>query len=257
MTVAITMPFTTLFTILFQHNNTLLNFFGDLGGTAGGLRGDIMFILFIVTMIVHLIFAYQENEKWRKITKPFNLFFLALVALTTVPSHPLIYIGAVLGMIGDIFLINNKNKRLFITGALFFLAGHLCYISEILFVILKDNPVSNIFYIIAPLLLVVFTIGGFFFSRKICNDNLIALIGTLYLGVLITVTAVSIIASAKGFATFMVLGIIGGIFFLASDLILTQATYVKDFKRRDFYIMLTYLLGQILIVASLIMTNMR
>ena len=160
-----------------------------------------------------------------------------------------------MGMIGDFFLIKNHHKPSFIIGALFFLAGHLFYISEILFVIMAENPVNNIFYIIAPLALVVFTVGGSFFTRKITKDNTIALVGALYLGILIMVTIVSIIACTKGYANYMFLGIIGGVSFLASDLILTQATYIKDFKRRDFYIMLTYLLGQLLIVVSLIITS--
>lgn len=211
--------------------------------------------LFALTMIVHLYFSFIEDEAKRKITKPLNLLFLTLFAVITIPDHPLIYIGAFCGLIGDIFLINNKKKLFFVTGALFFLAGHLCYISEILFVILASDPLSNLFYILTPLILLVFTGGGFFISQKICNDTLTALVGTLYLGILITVTVVSALAVSKGYTNYMVLGIIGGIFFLASDLILTQATYVKDIKRRDFYIMLTYLLGQLFIIFSLMFTT--
>ncbi|HZJ89631.1 MAG TPA: lysoplasmalogenase family protein [Bacilli bacterium] len=210
--------------------------------------------LFGLSTVIHLFFAFKEDEPKRKITKPFNLLFLALFALIALRKHPLIYIGAFMGMIGDIFLINNKNKRFFITGALFFLAGHLFYISEILFVILKDRPVDNLFYIVVPLAILLFTSGGFFVSKKICSDNATALVGTLYLAILLTVTTVAIVASVKGFVLYMFLGIIGGVLFLLSDLILTQATYIKDFKRRDFYIMLTYLLGQLFIVLSLVLT---
>lgn len=207
--------------------------------------------------VIHLIFAFKEDEHKRKITKPFCLLFLALFALVTLPDHPLIYVGAFLGMIGDLFLINNKDKRLFITGALFFLGGHLLYISEILFVILKDSPLGTPFYIIAPLALLLFVGVSFPIAKKICNDNAVTIVGSLYLGVLITVTIVSIIASLKGYLLYMILGIIGGIFFLVSDLILTQATYIKDFKRHDFYIMLTYLLGQLLIVLGLLFTVIK
>lgn len=214
----------------------------------------ILLSLFALSSLIHLFFAFKEDESKRKITKPFSLLFLAVFALVSLPKHPLIYVGAFMGMIGDIFLINNKNKRFFITGALFFLGGHLFYISEILFIVLKTNPVDNLFFIIVPLAILLFTGGGFFISKKICNDNRTALVGTLYLAILLTVTAVSIIASIKGFVLYMFLGIIGGVLFLLSDLILTQATYIKDFKRRDFYIMLTYLLGQLFIVLSLVFT---
>lgn len=218
------------------------------------LESYIFLSLFAVVSVIHLFFAFIEDEQKRKITKPLSLLFLALFAVLTLPTHPLIYIGAFFGMIGDIFLINNKDNKFFMIGAIFFLVGHLFYISEVLFVILKDNPVHFAFYIATPLAIVVFTIGGFFVSRKICDDKRVALIGTLYLAILLTVTAVAVIASVKGFLLYMVLAIIGGVFFLASDLILTQATYIKDFKRRDFYIMLTYLLGQVLIVTGLLFT---
>lgn len=214
----------------------------------------IFLSLFVLVSFVHLFFAFKEDEPKRKITKPFSLLFLTLFALLALPTHPLIYVGALMGMIGDIFLINNKNKRFFVTGAVFFLAGHLLYISEILFIILKDNPVQNFFYIVVPLAILIFTVAGFFISRKICHDNMTALIGTLYLAILLTVTAVAIITTVKGYVFYMFLAIIGGVLFLLSDLILTEATYIKDFKRRDFYIMLTYLLGQLLIVLSLVLT---
>lgn len=52
----------------------------------------------------------------------------------------------------------------------------------------------------------------------------------------------------------MILGVIGGISFLASDLILTKSFFIKDFKRRDYYIMLFYLLGQGLILIGITLT---
>ncbi len=74
------------------------------------------------------------------------------------------------------------------------------------------------------------------------------------MGVLLLVSVVSIIASAKGYANFMILGVIGGISFLASDMILTKSFFIKDFKRRDYYIMLFYLLGQALILIGITFT---
>lgn len=43
--------------------------------------------------------------------------------------------------------------------------------------------------------------------------------------------------------------------FLASDLILTKATFIQDFKLRDYYIMLFYLLGQVAIISALTLTS--
>jgi len=84
----------------------------------------IFFSLFVIISLVELFLAFNEYEKWRMIIKPFSLFFLALSALFALPTPPLIYIGAFLGMIGDIFLIFVRKKKLFILGTLSFLFGH-------------------------------------------------------------------------------------------------------------------------------------
>lgn len=214
----------------------------------------IFFSLFVLISLVELFLAFNEIEKWRMIIKPFSLFFLALSALFALPTHPLIYIGAFLGMIGDIFLLYVRKKKLFILGTLSFLFGHFCYIGEILFVMLPKGSISWWFYVVIPFLMLLIILGAYPFSKKITNDRYLSLLGNTYLSVLVLVTLISVMASFKGFANFMILGIIGGISFLASDLILIQATFIKDFKRRDYYIMLFYLLGQAFIVAGLSLT---
>lgn len=211
----------------------------------------IFFGLFILSSIIHLVFCFKENEKLRAITKPIPLFFLTLAALVTVPNHPLIYLGALLGMGGDILLVKNKDQRFFISGALLFLVGHFLYISEILFIILKATPLPPLFYILVPLALIIIVIAALPLTKKLVKNTAIAIVGPLYMAFLVLVTAISLVAVLKGH-TLMVLALIGGVFFFVSDLILTQATFKKDFKRRDFYIMLTYLLGQILIVCGLV-----
>lgn len=211
--------------------------------------------LFVVTSIFHLVVAFLESEYLRKITKPICLFFLALYALFALPDHPLIYLGALLGMIGDLLLLNNKNQKFFLGGALAFLFGHFCYISEILFVILAKDPVAWWFYVVVGFALLLVTLAFYPFAKKLTKNRYLALVGNLYLGVLVLVILVSTIASTKGYVNFMVLGILGGISFLVSDLLLTNATFIKDFPRRDYYIMLFYLLGQLFIILALTLTQ--
>lgn len=212
--------------------------------------------LFVLTSLFHLVVAFLESEHLRKITKPICLFFLSLFALFALPQHPLIYIGAILGMIGDILLINNKNTKFFFGGAVMFLLGHFCYISEVLFVVLKVDPVAWWFYVVVAFALLLVTLAFYPFAKGLTKNRYLALIGNLYLGVLVLVIVVSSIASAKGYQNFMVLGILGGISFLVSDLLLTKATFMKDFPRRDYYIMLFYFLGQGFIVLALTLTQL-
>ncbi len=214
----------------------------------------IFFAFFILSSIFHLVFCFKENEKWRAITKPIPVLFLMLAALVSLPKHPLIYLGALLGIVGDILLVKNKDHRFFISGALGFLLGHFLYISEILFIILKASPMPLLFYILVPIALILIVLIAFPLTNKIVNNKVIAVIGPLYMLVLLLVSAISLVTVLKGHSL-MILGLVGGILFFVSDLILTQATFKKDFKRRDFYIMLTYLLGQVLIVSGLVLVT--
>jgi uncharacterized membrane protein YhhN len=210
----------------------------------------IFFGLFLLTSIFHLLVAFNENEKLRHYSKPFCLLLLALAVVVTVPSHPLIYVGATLGMIGDLFLIKNKENKYFITGALAFLVGHFFYIVALLSI----YPLSPLLLIIIVVALLIIIAVSYPLSRKICKSKIIALIGNIYLATLLLVTTLATLIYIFGDLPYMLLAIFGGICFLVSDLILTQATFVKDFKRRDFYIMFTYLLGQIFIVLGLVLT---
>lgn len=214
----------------------------------------IFFGLFVVVSIAELIFAFIEKEKVRMTLKPFSLFFLAIAALIALPSHPLIYLGAFFGMIGDILLLWPKNKKLFLAGALSFLVGHLLYISEVIYIMFKDNKLVWWFYVVVSFVVLLFVLAFYPTAKKLTGNRYLALVGNTYLAVLVLVSVASLIACFKGFTNFMVLGVIGGVSFLASDLLLTKSTFVKDFKRRDYYIMLFYLLGQAFIISALVLT---
>ena len=213
----------------------------------------VFFTMFVAASLAEIIIAFNELEKIRKIIKPFCLLFLGLAAVTLVPNHPFIYIGAFLGMIGDICLIW-KKRPIFMLGVIAFLLGHLFYISEVLFIMLKNKQMPWYFYVVVGFAMLLFIIAAYPLSKKITKHRYMALLGNLYLSILILVTVVSIIASANGFINYMILGVIGGVSFLASDLVLTSANFVKDFKRRDYYIMLFYLLGQAFIIAGISLT---
>ncbi|OQA78172.1 MAG: YhhN-like protein [Tenericutes bacterium ADurb.Bin239] len=214
----------------------------------------IFFGLFVLVTIAELVMAFNEWEKPRMILKPFSMFFLAIAAIIALPNHPLIYIGAFLGMIGDIFLLWPKNKKLFLAGATSFLVGHMFYISEIIHIMFAGQPLAWWFYVVVVFGVLLFVLAFYPMSKKLSGDRYLTLVGNTYIAVLILVSVVSLIACLKGFTNYMVLGIIGGISFLASDLILVQATFIKDFKCRDYYIMLFYLLGQAFIVSGLVLT---
>lgn len=210
----------------------------------------VFFGLFGGVSLTEIVLAFFEKEKARKIVKPFCLLFLTLAIAFFVPKHPLLYIGAIFGMIGDAFLVSTKPK-FFIPGTIAFFIGHLFYISEILFILNLAGSIHWIFYPACVLFLLSISLAFYKFSFKIAKHKTIAILGNLYLGLLLIVTLVFVFATVKNPGSYYYLGIIGGVSFLASDLILTQATFVKNFKRRDFYIMSLYLIGQVLITLGI------
>lgn len=211
----------------------------------------IMFGLFVATAIVQLIFAFLEKEKYRRIEKPFCLLTLAIFACVTLPTKPLIYIGALLGMIGDILVII-KDKKYFNWGVFSFFLGHLCYFTQIILMMVNKN--ADIYLYFIPLgCFVVFYIPLYFFLKKFAKNFAEGLGMALYYATLFTLLPFTIIAFIIC-GSYMYLGIIGASFFIISDLIILYTKYFKKFKRYDFYIMFTYLIAQCLIILSLVLT---
>ena len=213
----------------------------------------VFFGLFIFVSLAEIIFAFNEMEKIRKTIKPFCMLMLGIAATIAVPNHPLIYFGAFMGMIGDVFLIW-KKRPIFMMGTAAFLIGHFLYISEILYVMASAIEWQWWFYVAVAFGILLFVIALYPITKRITKNRWMSLLGNFYLSILLLVTIVSLLASINGYANYMVLGVIGGISFLTSDLILTSATFVKDFKRRDYYIMLFYLLGQAFIIVGMCFT---
>lgn len=212
--------------------------------------------LFSIASVIELVFAFLEKEKARMIVKPLCLFLLAIFAMVTNFASPLIYLGALFGMLGDVFMFRKKTRFYFVLGTIAFLAGHICYVSEILFVILKGVHLDIVFFVIS----IVSVVGVSLFltpiSYKVCKNKQLALLGSFYLTILISVSSFAICAACQGFMPYILLTIIGGMVFLSSDLVLIYVTFIKDFKRRDFYVMALYLSGQALIVLGLVLTSL-
>lgn len=211
----------------------------------------VFFGLFLLFGIVHLVFCFLEMERMRKISKCFPTLFLAIAATIAVPTSPLVYVGAFLGVLGDLFLIKKHKVWPFVLGMLSFLGNHACYIVAYM---LLCQPLHWAFYLVTALYCVLFPIAFYRVGRKIIHQRHIAFGGVGYFGFLLLDLIWAIIATSMGNALYCFLAVIGAAVFIASDIILARTLFKKDTKRRDFYIMITYLLGQGLIVLGLTFT---
>ena len=209
--------------------------------------------LFVVASILQLAFAFIENQKLRRKEKSCCRMMLGLAAVFAFPDQPLIYIGAFLGMIGDWCVL---RKKTFNIGVLAFFLGHLAYIFECLFMIIGEQNIRWFHHVIYIMVYIVVALAMFAACKKAKNHTTINKIAqSFYFAILAVYIPVFSLAIVQ-VGSFMFLCLIGSIVFIISDSILVLTHFNFKFKRYDFYIMLTYLIAEFLIVAGFVLTLM-
>ena len=209
--------------------------------------------LFFVASVLQLSFAFIENQKLRRKEKILCTMMLGIAAIFAFPDHPLIYIGAFLGMIGDWCVLRKKTFNL---GVVAFFLGHLAYIFECLFMIIGETNIRWYHHMIYIMVYIVVALVMFAACKNAKNHTTLNKIAqSFYFAILAVYIPVFILAIVK-VGSYIFLSLIGSIVFIASDAILVVTHFGFKFKRYDFYIMLTYLVAEFLIVSGFILTLM-
>ena len=201
---------------------------------------------FAVFCLGHLSTCYIEKELPRKVSKIFIIPLLMLGLILSKTYNPLLYIGLILGWIGDIFLIFTGKKKFFIVGAISFALGHLSYIFATMILFFKKYSLSSVpfwIYIVLTIVAIVFILLTTFKIKK--HMGLLSYLGAFYFYILVVALLTSYLTGkyilSIGFAVFMI-----------SDSILSIARFAHPIKRQHFYIMSTYIAAQTLICLSFI-----
>ena len=210
--------------------------------------------LFVVASIIQLIFAFIENQKLRKREKFLCLLMLGIASIFAFPNEPLIYVGAFLGMIGDILVL---RKKTFIIGTVAFLLGHICYIMEAIWHIIGFENISHWQPIVIFVTFAIVFSAMFLVCKLKTNHSKVDVFGqSLYFAVQTAYIPTFIFSIIQAGNT-MYLSLVGAIFFILSDCILVKTHFGPKFKRYDFYIMFTYLLAEVLIISGFVLTLAR
>ena len=210
--------------------------------------------LFLIASILQLAFAFIENQKLRRKEKICCMLALGLAAVFAFPDQPLIYIGAFLGMLGDWCVL---RKKTFNIGVVAFFLGHLAYIFECLYMIVGESNIRWFHHIIFILTYVVVALAMFAFTNKAKNHTTLNKIAqSFYFAILAVYIPVFSFAIAQ-VGSYIFLSLIGSIIFIVSDSILVVTHFGLKFKRYDFYIMLTYLVAEFLIIAGFVLTLIK
>ncbi len=210
--------------------------------------------LFLAVTVLELVFAFFEMDKPRSIVKPFCVSVPAIAALIISPNllGGLIFLGAMLGVLGDICLIFKKNQKLFVVGTGFFLLGHITYIA-LMIVLFRESIHWYNYLILAMLHLTVWGLS-LYAVHKLIKDWRLCIPGCFYLSTLFMEVVWGFFMAGMATEKMLVVAI-GSTIFLSSDIYLVKCNFYKHSKREDFFIMLLYLIGQGLIIYGLLFSG--
>ena len=211
----------------------------------------IFTIIFIIILIAHLCAEIRHLKGLKHITKPFLMPLLAIVYATGSPSpDTLIICALLLGAVGDIFMMFSSRKKLFLAGAGTFLAGHICYITAFVTSVGEYAGFSWIYvFLVLPQGFILF---GW------CLPKIFGKMGKMEIPLIIYGVVLFIMASSAILRSAQFTGIsfwfpyIGAVLFALSDAMIVVDKFHKKITDARIYVMLTYALGQFLIVAGLI-----
>ena len=213
----------------------------------------IFFAVFVLSAAVHLAGCLWGRPK-TAYTKPLLVSSLALTYAFAAPAPSWVLILALfLSWLGDVLLIP-KGHKWFTMGGIAFMFSHL------FFVLLYSTQISPEKLHILPILLLAAAYFGFslFIIRKIRRNTPKAMVPPMYFYLFcnsaMNIFAMMQLLSRPSLAA--AVAYIGALLFYASDCCLYLVRYgdkPEIIFKKHFTVMLTYLLGELLIVVGMMM----
>ena len=206
-----------------------------------------LFLLLNLFLSLKIIFYFKGYKKLSLLFKMLTSFtFLAVGAYglsqTSVNEfHLIMFLGLILGAIGDFFLELIQKKNFLLYGIFFFLMGHLFYIIAFSFII--QFNIIEVLVFVSLLLLSLFTFK--YFSFNFGKLKYPVYIYTIIISAMVS-RAVSISLGDYSL-TIKLLVILGSSLFVLSDYIINFTLFKKVPKIWIVVNLLTYYFGQFLL----------
>lgn len=207
----------------------------------------VISIIFLILSAISLFYCYKENQKLRKIRKPFPIMTLITLLMAVSINEPVLYLALTCGLIGDLFLIS-FDKRMFLAGLAFFLIEHLINFYTLY---RFTDLFNNYFYLIYGILIVVFPLIASIVLKKFAKP-LFTITGGIYIATLVMQIISSIYLTVVTGNNLLICYTMGYILFLISDSLIAQKRFIAPFKKIQFLIMITYYAAQALIYIPLL-----
>ncbi|MDD7607371.1 MAG: lysoplasmalogenase family protein [Candidatus Enterosoma sp.] len=205
--------------------------------------------LYSLISVIHLFFCYRKMDLARRITKPLIFISLFLATLFFAPQFPLIYVACLLSAIGDILMIYRDNMIIFILAGLSFIAEHI--LNMVSMINLLSFPFPWWGYLIVMIFPLICALAGYFISKK--NPLFFLTTGFFSFHFINIVFAFMLI-----YAHLFLYGTLiyaGYLFYILSDYLIYHYTFIKKQKNEHFFVMLTYIIAQTLILIPLMFAD--
>ena len=214
----------------------------------------IFLALFIAVSLLHLYDSWRDNHKRRRYTKPLLLILLTLFYCFAAEKIDWVLVAALLfSWLGDVLLMPSGTKW-FVSGGISFLISH------ILFIFVYSPHVvwqSVTWWIVIPLaavyvaLSVIVTMSV---RKNLEKMMLVPMILYLVANSTMNLFALMLLTSTKTAGA--AVAYVGAVSFFASDCTLYLVRYHQNkdlIFKKHFTVMFTYLLGEALITAGMLM----
>jgi uncharacterized membrane protein YhhN len=222
------------------------------------MKNAIFFKIYIVFSIVYLIVLFRGNENLDLFLKPalIPLLGFGVYFHRKFPSRKILLTGLFFSWIGDIVLLFADIAEIyFILGLVCFLIAHLSYCVLFNKQITGEIHFNRLLFGVGSLLIAGYLIGMVSFLMPKLGDLKIPVI--VYAAVISTM----VLFAFNGYLIWKKPGalyiFLGSMVFVVSDSILAINKFHTAIERSSFFIMLTYLVAQYLIVMGIIKLNKK
>lgn len=198
----------------------------------------------LVVAVFDWIAVARDNRFLEYIFKPLTMVVLVCAAIAIDPTsgtaQTLLIVGLLLSMAGDVFLMLPSD--LFVPGLASFLLAHIAYVLAL--AALGVEPSQMVLGLVIAAAAAVF-IGRRIVAGATSTDKALRVPVIAYMGAISTMVVFA-------FGTGTAFAVLGALLFFASDAVLGWTRFVSQFHRSRQVVIITYHLGQMGLVLSLI-----
>jgi uncharacterized membrane protein YhhN len=191
--------------------------------------------------------VWHGIERRRTLTKPLTTVVLVVIAAVAgemdSDARIALVVAAVLCLAGDVALLGGSDER-FLLGLSAFAAGHVAYVVTALLVGVSWPRLALAFPVLA--LFIGFQALTRMFSGALRHGSPTMLVAVAVYTVIIS----AMVITATGTPSWLAFA--GATLFAVSDSMIAYNRFVEPFPRADLPIMVTYHVGQLLLIGGLI-----